>query len=504
MNKQKIFINIFSNWTNLLLVTLLAFFVSPILVHSLGNENYGLWTLIGSITGYFTVLDLGVNTALVRFISKYESQKKSELARKIYSNAFIFFAFASIGIVSFTAIFAFFFQDLFSIQSLSSSYIYFVFLLVGLDFGLNMFFCVFTGTLWALHEFFKLNIISITLTVIKNLVLVVMLLNGYNLMTIAIIQLVTSITKNFAQYILIKTHYPHFKFRKSDADKNVFQEIFSYSIYSFIIAVAFKMLFFTDAIVVGSLISVAAVTIYTIPMTLMTYLEQLVYAAMSVLTPVISSNEAIGDDVKNKDIYILGTRYSLMISLPVLFVLFTNGDSFISIWMGSEYGLQGASVLKILVVGYIFYLSQVIANSILKGVGKHKVFAYILAGEALFNLGISIILVRYYGIIGVALGTTIPLVIVNLILVPVYTCRVLRLNFFYYMIKSYKNLFIITLAASVFYYAAPVRVTTYLQLGAYSIIVATFFIIFSIMFVVETGHKDWAWKGIRNKMMKKK
>ena len=89
--KKKIIVNIFSNWTNLIILVGIAFIVSPIMVHRLGNEFYGIWTLIVSVTGYFSVLDFGVNTAIVRFISMYVAQKKIERANEVFNTSFIFF-----------------------------------------------------------------------------------------------------------------------------------------------------------------------------------------------------------------------------------------------------------------------------------------------------------------------------------------------------------------------------------------------------------------------------
>ena len=65
---RRIIENIFSNWAGLLVSVAIAFVVSPIIVNTLGKEIYGIWTLIVSVTSYFTVLDFGVSTAIVRYV----------------------------------------------------------------------------------------------------------------------------------------------------------------------------------------------------------------------------------------------------------------------------------------------------------------------------------------------------------------------------------------------------------------------------------------------------
>lgn len=490
MNKKKIVINIFSNWTNLVLVMAAAFIVSPIIVHGLGNEKYGIWVLIVSTTGYFTVLDFGVNTALIRFISKYMAQDNKEKTRQIYSNAFVFFFCVSLIVILFSLIFAYFFGDVFKIKTIPRPYLYTIFLVVGIELAFNLLFSVFMGTLRALQEFLRLNIISIIFMVFKNGLIVIFMLNGHSLLTIALIQLATTLAKISCQYLLINKSYPFLRFHKSDCDKGTLKEIFNYSIYSFMVAIALKVLFFTDSIVIGAFVSVTAVTFYSIPMTLMLYLEKIIYAAMSVFTPVISANDATGETGKNQQIYILGTQSSLMVSLPILFVLFTNGDSFISIWMGVEYGAKCAKVIMILSVGYLFALSQVIANGILKGISKHKVFAYILSAEALVNLIMSVALAKKFGIEGVALGTAIPLIVTNLFIVPFYTCKVLKLNYYKYLNKSHSRLLLFTSVLGIMYFYMPIKVFSYFQLIAYSLIVLSLYGAYSFYIVLDQSHRS--------------
>ena len=44
---------------------------TPYLIRTLGQSEYGVYTLVFSITAYLTLLDLGVGNAVVRYVSKY-------------------------------------------------------------------------------------------------------------------------------------------------------------------------------------------------------------------------------------------------------------------------------------------------------------------------------------------------------------------------------------------------------------------------------------------------
>ncbi len=500
MDKKKIIVNVFSNWTNFIAAIVIAFFVSPIIVHNLGNENYGIWTLIVSVTGFFTVLDFGVNTAIVRFISMYKAKADYRSANEIYSTSFILFIIIGLGIFLVTTVFAYFFKDFFNIEGLGRTYLFFVFFVVGTDLAFGFVFSVYQATLSGLQEFLKINIISVSTLVVKNILIVFLLTSGFSLMSMAFVQVIANLLRAACQCWIIRKNFGFLSFSREHYNKSVLKQVFNYSIYSFIISIALKVLFFTDSVVIGRLLKVSEVTFYAIPAMIMQYSEKIIWAVSAVLIPVISSYNAIGEEQKNKNIYVLGSKYSLMLSVPIIFVLYTNGSNFISIWMGEEYGMRAEWVMKILVVGYAFYLPQMISHGILKGISKHKVFAYVLIGEAVVNLIMSVVLVKYYGIEGVALGTAVPLIVVNVMIVPAYTCYVLKMNIVKYLRESYLKPLLGLILLFVVHYFIRINVQSYYEFALFGMSVLLFMTVYSVFFIIEKSHLDWAVSGIRNKL----
>lgn len=438
MTKQKILENVLSNWAGLVVGVIISFLVSPVVLHCLGTEVYGLWTLIVSVTGYFTVLDFGVNTAIVRYISSSSAQNDAVQARKIYSTSMAIFAAVAVVLMLFSFVFGFFFPSLFNLHHFPQLYIYAVFVLSAMDLAGGLLFSLFPGALSGLQEFKFINGSSIIVTVTKSALLVYLLKQGHGLLTLAFLQLCATLVRSTFQYWRIKTRHSFLYFSRDGINRDTVKLIYSYSVYSFIIAIALKLLFYTDSVVIGSLLGVAQVTYYAIPSSLLYYLEQLVWAMIAVLVPVISANEAIGEQRGNVDLYIAGTRYSLLVSLPIVISLFYYGDDFISLWMGPEIAAHSQVVLRLLLIGSGLAMSQLIAHGIMKGISKHKVLAYILMIEAIANLGISLALARPYGIEGVAFGTMVPLVIASLVIIA-YTCHLLSLNMWSYLLRAYSG-----------------------------------------------------------------
>jgi len=498
MNK-KILLSVFSNWANLLTTVVLAFIVSPILIRQLGNETYGIWILIISVTSYFTVLDFGVNTAIVRYVSKYTALKDSLKTNEVYSSSFGLFSIIALVVIMFTLIFAYFFKDLFSITTFSQTYLYLVFLIVGIDLAANLVFSVFMGTMKGLQRFLEVNMIVIGCNILKNIILISLLLNGHSLLSMALLQLSINAIKFLLQYYVIRSKHPTIKASLTTINKPTIYKLYNYSIYSFAIAIATKILFYTDSVVIGAVLDVSQVTFYTIASMLTQYLEQFIWAIVVVFIPIISAKDAKGEKNKSK-LYVIGSKYSMLLCTPVIIVLLLNGDRFIALWMGEDYAETSGNVLKVLLVAYLFSLSQLIAHGILKGISKHKALAYILCIEAIINLFLSLYLAQYYGIIGVALGTVIPMVIVNLFILPYYTCSVLNIGFFrYFITKQIPPILSFGLFLA-FYYWLNISIDSYFSLFSYSILVAVTYYSYAFIVHLEKVHRGLIYQQARKRL----
>ena len=62
--------NIGSNWVLILLTIAVTYVLTPFIIDTLGTEGYGTWTLITSMTGYISLMALGVPMACVRYLAQ--------------------------------------------------------------------------------------------------------------------------------------------------------------------------------------------------------------------------------------------------------------------------------------------------------------------------------------------------------------------------------------------------------------------------------------------------
>src|SRR5689334_13551071 len=88
--KIRIIKNVSSNWFSLGVNVAVGFLLTPFIIHHLGDSANGIWILIFSITGYYGIFDLGIRSAIIRYVSKFAATgDKKELAKVINTNLFL-------------------------------------------------------------------------------------------------------------------------------------------------------------------------------------------------------------------------------------------------------------------------------------------------------------------------------------------------------------------------------------------------------------------------------
>jgi len=428
--------NVGSSWFALGLNILVGLFLSPYILHHLGDEAFGLWVLIFSITGYYGLFDLGIRSSIVRYVAKYSTIAEDNELNRLINTAL--FAYSGIGTVAIliTITASFYVGSIFRMSGSSLHLARWLFLMVGSAVALGFPLGIFGGILEGLQRFSTLNLISVSSTVVRALMIVFALRHGRGLLTVALITvslpLITSLINATVVLRLLPLH-----FGLKHLNRDSLKRIASYSGTTFIIIVALRLRFKTDAVIIGTFVSSAAITYFTIGSKLMDYAGDVVSGLAQVFVPMSSRSDATGDLAGLRKIFVAGNRACALIILPIAAILIILGKSVIEAWVGTRYVATSYSVLLVLVIPYTLMLSQSASSRVLFGMAKHRTLAIVTLLEGGANIFLSIFLVRKFGILGDAAGTAIPLLCTTLFFLPRHLCRALKLRIRIYLREAF-------------------------------------------------------------------
>ena len=415
---------------NLVATILVTFFMMPFVIGSIGDRWYGLWILAGSFTGYFGFLDLGLSTANERFISRALGTGDMEEVNRVFNTCFFLFLIA--GIVTIVASVAIAAVTQYVVDDPNDVYVFrFIILAVGIAMAVSFPVRTYEGVLYAHVKFYVVNIIDTLKLILRTFLLVYFLSRGYGLLTLAIISLSSEILQHMAIVLYVTKRFPEVELRFSAFTRERVGALFGYSVYSFISNVADKLKYHLDAFVITGALGLAMVTHYNIGSRIASYYLLLITAATALVMPIFSTFEGLGDYDQIREKFLFFTKLNTILSVFLGGSILIYGRAFIMRWMGTEY-LDSYDVLVALMVGAVVTTVQITSKSLLYGLSKHRMYAFIVIVEGAANLILSLILVQRYGIVGVALGTTIPAVIVNLFILPAYANRVIDMPLWKY------------------------------------------------------------------------
>lgn len=404
--------NVLSNWGGFVVNLAVAFLLSPFLVNKLGAAAYGLWVILNQFTGYMSILDLGVRSAVTKHVAAYHGGDDIAGLNRIVSSAVSIYACVSVCVLFITAAAVVWLPALFSLRGDDVRDARIVIAIGGLTVAQAFVFNVYYGVLMGIQRYDLFNRLAVVYAVGKAIAIVILLRRGHGIVALAVLQGLTSVANNLSAAWYCRRELPDLRVGLVGRRNGAYAEVFHYSTASFFVAVSQKIIYQADVFVVGTFAGPAAVTIFSIPGTLIDYLRRIIIAMTETFVPLTSQLKAASGMDQIRSLALRGTRAATLVGAPMCVGLLAVGERFVGLWMGPTYAAAGRNVLMILAVTQLFSVTHMASREVLNGLGRHRLNAKIFGVEAVVNLILSLWLVRSLGIVGVALGTAIPHIIV--------------------------------------------------------------------------------------------
>jgi O-antigen/teichoic acid export membrane protein len=443
LEKQRIIKNIGSSWFALGNNIVVGIFLSPFILHRLGDTAFGIWVLIFSITGYYGLFDLGIRSSVVRYVSKSVATDSKEDLTKLINTSLFSYSFLGILSLAVTAVLTTHVDTLFRVPPEFHSTARWLMFMVGTSLALGFPLGVVGGFLEGLQRFDIINMTSVASSLVRAFLIVVSLQHGRGLLTIAFITIILPIIGSVVRGVIALRICP-VQIGWRYVDRSTFRQIARYSSVTFTVMVATRLKFKTDEIVIGSMISAAAVTYFNIGARIIDYSGGVVQALAQTIFPMVSESEAKGDINRLRKIFVVGNRFCAFITLPISATLFILGKSVIEVWVGKKYVSTSYPILVILLLSTTIMWSQMASGRVLFGMSKHRTCSFVTRIEGIGNLILSVALVRPLGIIGDAIGTTIPLAFTGIYFMPRHLCQVLGIRLRHYLREAFALPLLIT------------------------------------------------------------
>lgn len=405
--------NIYISILTQIIITFLGFISRKVFIDSLGTEYLGVNGLLTNVLSMLSLVEGGIGTSIVYNLYKPLAENDKiriislvQLYKKLYGILAIVISGLSLTLYPFLGVLI---KDGSEITFINI--IYFIFVFKNIISYLN-------AHKWSLinadqkgYVLAKYNLIFSVVTTISKIVVLV-ITNNY--IVYLLIELGIFIVQNLCNGKIVNQRYPYIKTKKKyivekDIKNNLIinvKALFLHNIGSYCV-------FGTDNILISAFISVKAVGLYS-------NYTMIIGQLSSLLIPILngigaSVGNLIATESKEKSYEVFNVIYLINFWIYGICAIFLYNllEPFINWWLGAGLLLDKLTFIVILINFYITGMR----GSILTFKSKAGIFTndkYVPLIEALINLGSSLILVEYFGISGIFIGTTISTIVLPL------------------------------------------------------------------------------------------
>jgi O-antigen/teichoic acid export membrane protein len=404
----------------------IAFFTMPYLVRTLGDRWYGIWVVISGLVANYYLLDLGLAQTVTRFISRGLARNDPDDTNTVINTSLLIYSIlaAIIVLITLGIVWA---TPLFFHDAGSTGVVRLTILVVGLQFATDFPFKSLAGIISSHLRYDLLMYARLVNLAVSTALTLYFVANGYGILALAVVGLVCEPFSSAFFYLVAKRLFPQMKFGWRFVKPHMVKELFGYSSWAFVIQIANQARFKTDSVVIANIVSARAVTHYAVGLRLVEYLVDLVYRATNMMTPVFTRYYFLNQHDEIREKLLLLTRLNTVLALFGGGMLVIVGRAFIERWMGPDFS-SAYPVLVILMVGMSTELIGCYADNLFYAFSKHKWLAIINVIEGIANVALSVLLIRIWGVAGVAAGTAIPLMVMRLTVIPVLVTRMVGIK----------------------------------------------------------------------------
>ncbi len=425
--------NVASNWVGFALNAAITLALTPFILRELGTARYGIWILTSSLIGYYGLLDLGFRAGVTQYLTRYLAVGDHLKASECLSSAVA--VLGSLGCVMFALSLgaAFLAPRVFDLPPGMEREAFWCILIVGcssaIQFGLQPFTSVFTAT----QRFDLASLIGVATRLMTAGAIVFSLRSGWGLIGVSASTCLVSAIDYVVRWRVARRLAPLLVVAARHSSWQRVREIGAFGAWNFLVSMNGFVYQHVPNLLIGTVMPIAAVGHYALATGLTRQLNSILSPVPQVLYPAATELHVRGDQSGLERLYHDGTRLMLLVLTTVALPAFFWADDFYRLWIGKRYLGGGmfisvALLFQILLISVFTSYSSSIANQILVGAGRVRTVATALICGSFINLTISLLAIRHFGLVAVAMATAGASIVIDLVMMPVLLQRLLGLS----------------------------------------------------------------------------
>ncbi|MDX2187615.1 MAG: oligosaccharide flippase family protein [Opitutaceae bacterium] len=414
------------NWTSMGLNVVLTFASTPIVIHKLGMEAFGMWALIQSFTGYYGLVNLGLGSALQQFISRDLARNEHDGLQRTVGTAIGFFTITGAVVLLAASAFSQVAADFFEVSKNADAFSH-VILLCALSVIIEFYGALYSTLINGKERFDLSNGLSMARQIVQTSGVLISVSIWPTIYSMALSVLLTSIAGQIATVIVVKRLHPNLVLLGKGFYWPRLREMLHFGTSTVLITISNILRLRLGNAVIAKTTGLEAVTLFSIATSIIQQMNSKVASSLSVLNPRFTQLHTQGHTAQLQKLFRTAVFFSSCLACFFGTIIMIAGKNFILLWVGPKY-LVTADILHILALGYVIALSQNPSWNLMFALNRHHTMARIVVAETACTVALGIWLSSKFGAIGFAYATASMMIIVKVFIHIPYAANVAGLK----------------------------------------------------------------------------
>lgn len=422
--RSRLVSNVLFTWGGQMVFFVSGFIMPRMIDQKLGTEVLGVWDFSWSLIAYFRFVDMGVTASVNKYVAQHWGKDEIGGINRVVSSATFALFLAAIVILIGTVVgvltmpywYGTRSHEYLAITQKSS-------LCLGVMFAAQTAMGAFNGVLTGCHRWELQTMRNSLWQFITVVGMLVALWMGFGLVALALVTAVCQILGQLTMVTLAYHACPGLKIKRSDIHKDTIKELYIYSGKTLLPTISEMLLNQTAVLLITNNIGLSALAIFNRPRSLLRQIDSLERKMAMILIPTTSSLESCGDMKEIENLLVKSARYSMYLVIPTVLVLVVFGGEVMRLWMGPNYA--DWMLPAVFAIGFLGTAIQTPILYMLEGLNAHgKAGVGQFIGSAL-SAGAIFVAVKFFhcGLTAAAIAVTLPLLIVNVLYLPMLLCK---------------------------------------------------------------------------------
>jgi O-antigen/teichoic acid export membrane protein len=424
---RRLSINSLANLVRYVVYVVVTFVMTPYTIRKLGLDDYGLWVLVLAVVGYGGLLELGVQTSVIKLVAQKNAANDQDGLQRVVSTAYAFFQ----GVGALIACALVLVAPLFVARLVSSPAEQETVRLLLIILGINAAICfpayVLGGVIYGMQRYVVKSGVDVVLAVVNAGLTFVVLEQGKGIVGLALVKMAVDVASIAALSLLAKRILPGLNIRFRAVSASSFRELLRLGGKIFISSTTTRIATHTEPVIISAILSNAWITVFSVPKRLVDYVKEISITTSTGFMPMFSDLQGRGDTAQIARLYEQYTRYILMMVIPFVSTTMVLGGPFIRLWVGDDLAAKGGNLVVYLSVAFLIDSLQPLVWRLMIGVGRVDFLVTVSAVGSITYLALASLLVHWRGVEGIGIAA-VAMAVFNQVCYLPYICRYLGIS----------------------------------------------------------------------------